>query len=98
MIGRCGTRTSSPVHEIRCTLIRAEEQDLVLPVQIDELLLDAGALAWNEEIDDRLPKNKVRDELYIPYITSGDGTDVDVFLETQPRLCAKSTVIVRTNT
>ena len=51
------THTGSPVHEIRRSLIGAEEQDLRLPIQIDELLLDTGALAWNEEIDNRLSNN-----------------------------------------
>lgn len=44
--------TSSPVHHVGGTLIRAKEQELWLAVQVNDGLLDSGGLTRNEQVDD----------------------------------------------
>lgn len=46
--------TSCPVHAIRGTLIRAQEQNLFFAKQVDHILLDTRRLALNQQINDRI--------------------------------------------
>lgn len=49
-----GGRTGGPVHHVGGALVRPEEEQLGLAVQVDEALFDPGALAGNEQVDDRI--------------------------------------------
>jgi hypothetical protein len=64
--------------------IRPEEQ-LRLPIQIDQLLLDPRHLSRNKKVDHCLTKATSASSQHL-----SNGTYIDIFLETTPRIGAET--------
>jgi hypothetical protein len=52
-------RTSCPVHHVRGPLVRAEEENLGLVVQVHQRFLDSRDVSGKKKVDDSLCKQTI---------------------------------------